>query len=167
MKTLFSRHGHWRFGVSTWLALLATWGVARSDEIGAVDTVFRTVSPDHKIVVDAYDDPEATGVTCYISRAKAGGIKRAFGLAEDKSEGSIACRQTGVRGFTGKPLDKQEEMFHEHISLVFKKLRVMRMVDVKRNPLVHRTYSDRVIEGLPHNSVTAVPVLVTTPIPFK
>jgi catabolite regulation protein CreA len=49
-------------------------------------------------------------------------------------------------------------MFSERISLVFKRLRVVRMVDATRNTLVYLTYSDRVIEGSPQNSVTAVPV---------
>ena len=147
--------------------LLAACSMASSEEIGAVDTVFKFIGPDHKIVVDAYDDPKVAGVTCYVSRAKTGGIKGALGLAEDKAEASIACRQTGVIGFAGKPLDKQEEMFSERISLVFKKLRVIRMVDVKRNTLVYLTYSDRLIEGSPQNSVTAVTVPAGTVIPVK
>ena len=147
--------------------LLSACGGAGGEEIGAVDTVFKFIGPDHKIVVDAYDDPKVAGVTCYVSRAKTGGIKGALGLAEDKAEASIACRQTGPISFTGKPLDKQEEMFNERISLVFKKLRVVRMVDVKRNTLVYLTYSDRVIEGSPQNSVTAVPVDRATPIPVR
>ena len=147
--------------------LLAACRMAGSEEIGAVDTVFKFIGPDHKIVVDAYDDPKVAGVTCYVSRAKTGGIKGALGLAEDKSEASIACRQTGVISFSGKPLDRQEEMFSERISLIFKKLRVVRMVDVKRNTLVYLTYSDRVIEGSPQNSVTAVPVPGGTIIPVK
>jgi CreA protein len=65
----------------------------------------------------------------------------------------------------GKPLHAQEEMLNERISLVFKKLRVVRMVDAKRNTLVYLTYSDRVIEGSPQNSVTAVNVPAGTPIP--
>ena len=65
-----------------------------------------------------------------------------------------------------KPIDKQEEMFSERISLIFKKLRVVRMVDPKRNTLVYLTYSDRVIEGSPQNSVTAVAVDRATPIPL-
>ena len=142
-------------------------GLASGEEIGAVDTVFKFIGPDHKIVVDAYDDPKVAGVTCYVSRAKTGGIKGALGLAEDKAEASIACRQTGVISFAGKPLDKQEEMFSERISLVFKKLRVVRMVDAKRNTLVYLTYSDRLIEGSPKNSVTAVPVPAGTAIPVK
>ena len=139
---------------------------ARADSIGEVDTVFILIGPDHKIVVDAYDDPGVNGVTCYVSRAKTGGIKGAFGLAEDKAEASIACRQVGPISFP-KPLRGQEEMFSERISLVFKKLRVVRMVDPKRNTLVYLTYSDRVIEGSPQNSVTAVAVDRATPIPLK
>ena len=153
--------------VLTIALLLAACSMASSEEIGAVDTVFKFIGPDHKIVVDAYDDPKVAGVTCYVSRAKTGGIKGALGLAEDKSEASIACRQTGVISFAGKPLEKQEEMFSERISLIFKKLRVVRMVDAKRNTLVYLTYSDRVIEGSPQNSVTAVPVPAGTIIPVK
>ena len=147
------------------LAALAAPALA-SDTIGEVDTVFKLIGPDHKIVVDAYDDPGVAGVTCYVSRAKTGGIKGGLGLAEDKSEASIACRQTGPITFA-KPLRQQEEMFSERISLVFKKLRVVRMVDKARNTLVYLTYSDRVIEGSPQNSVTAVPVDRATPIPLR
>lgn len=138
----------------------------RAEQIGAVDTVFILIGPDHKIVVDAYDDPKVAGVTCYVSRAKTGGIKGALGLAEDRAEASIACRQVGPISFT-KPVDEQEEMFNERTSLLFKKLRVIRMVDKKRNTLVYLTYSDRVIEGYPQNSVTAVAVDHATPIPMK
>ena len=134
--------------------------------IGEVDTVFQWIGPDHKIVVDAHDDPKVTGVTCYVARAKTGGIKGGLGLAEDKSEASIACRQVGPIAFA-QPLPAQEEVFNERISLVFKKLRIVRMVDKPRNTLVYLTYSDRVIEGSPQNSVTAVPVDRATPIPMK
>ena len=144
------------------LALAAT-ACSRAEPIGEVDTVFKLIGPDHKIVVDAYDDPGVAGVTCYVSRAKTGGIKGGLGLAEDKAEAAIACRQTGPISFP-KPLRQQEEMFSERISLVFKRLRVVRMVDKARNTLVYLTYSDRVIEGSPQNSVTAVPVDRTTPI---
>jgi CreA protein len=148
-------------------ALSCLAGLCRAEPIGEVDTVFKLIGPDHKIVVDAYDDPKVAGVTCYVSRAKTGGIKGGLGLAEDKSEASIACRQVGPISFAGKPLELREEMFNERISLVFKRLRVVRMVDRKRNTLVYLTYSDRVIEGSPQNSVTAVPVDRATPIPVR
>ena len=140
--------------------------LALAEAIGEVDTVFKFIGPDHKIVVDAHDDPKVNGVTCYVSRAKTGGIKGALGVAEDKSEASIDCKQVGPITFT-RALPVQEDMFTERISLVFKKIRVVRMVDKTRNTLVYLTYSDRVIEGSPQNSVTAVAVDRSTPIPVK
>ena len=50
----------------------------KAESIGEVDTVFKLLGPDHKIVVDAYDDPKVEGVTCYVSRAKTGGVKNYF-----------------------------------------------------------------------------------------
>ena len=148
------------------LLALAVSSLASAQPIGSVDTAFKLIGPDHKIVVDAYDDPKVQGVTCYVSRAKTGGISGAIGLAEDKAEASIACRQTGPISFA-QPIGKKEEMYSERISLIFKRLQVVRMVDVKRNTLVYLTYSDRVIEGSPQNSVTAVPVPAGTVIPVK
>ena len=139
---------------------------SRAEPIGEVDTVFKLIGPDHKIVVDAHEDPKVSGVACYVSRAKTGGIKGALGLAEDRSEASIACRQVGPISFV-QPLPMQEEIFTDRISLVFKKIRVVRMVDRKRNTLVYLTYSDRLIEGSPQNSVTAVAVERATPIPVR
>ena len=148
------------------VGLLAASGGVSAERLGEVDTVFKWIGPDHKIVVDAYDDPKVRGVTCYVSRAKTGGMKGAMGVAEDRSDASIACRQVGPIEFT-KRLPEQEEMFSERISLVFKKLHVVRMVDRKRNTLVYLTYSDRLIEGSPQNSLTAVPVDPKLPIPLK
>lgn len=131
--------------------------IASAETVGEVDTVFKLIGPDHKIVVDAYDDPKVKGVTCYVSRAKTGGVSGALGLAEDKSEASIACRQVGPISFT-EPLKKRDEVFSERLSIMFKRLRVVRMIDVKRNTLIYLSYSDRLIEGSPQNSLTAVPV---------
>jgi CreA protein len=148
------------------LVFLLLSAAVRAEPIGSVDTAFKLIGPDHKIVVDAYDDPKVQGVTCYVSRAKTGGISGAIGLAEDKAEASIACRQVGPIAIS-QPLARQEEVFNERISLVFKKLRIVRMVDPQRNTLVYLTYSDRLIDGSPKNSVTAVPVSRETPIPLK
>jgi CreA protein len=146
--------------------LLPLASVAWAEPIGEVDTVFKLIGPDHKIVVDAHDDPGVRGVTCYVSRAKTGGIKGALGVAEDKSEASIDCQRVGPIAFAA-PLPLQQEIFTERISLVFKKIRVVRMIDRKRNALVYLTYSDRLIEGSPQNSVTAIAVDPSTPIPVK
>lgn len=154
-----------RFAALVFLCVVTAFS-ASAEEIGSVDTVFKLFGPDHKIVVEAYDDPGVTGVTCYMSRAKTGGIKGAFGLAEDKSEASIACRQVGPISIP-KPIRVQEEIFSERTSLIFKRLRIVRMVDPKRHSLIYLTYSDRVIEGSPQNSVAVVPVEAATPIPVK
>jgi CreA protein len=146
--------------------LLPFGAVACADPIGEVDTVFKFIGPDHKIVVDAHDDPNVGGITCYVSRAKTGGIKGALGIAEDRSEASIDCQQVGPITFKGS-LPIQEEIFTERISLVFKKIRVVRMIDKKRNALVYLTYSDRLIEGSPQNSVTAIAVDRSMSIPMK
>jgi CreA protein len=148
------------------LLLVALCAPACAQSIGEVDTAFKLIGPDHKIVVEAYDDPKVGGVTCYVSRAKTGGIKGAVGLAEDKAEASIACRQVGPVAFA-KPLPVQEEVFNERLSILFKKLRVVRMVDTKRNTLVYLTYSDRLIEGSPKNAITAVAVDRAMPIPVR
>jgi len=137
-----------------------------AEELGSVNTAFKLIGPDHKVVIEAYDDPKVGGITCYVSRAKTGGIKGGLGLAEDKAEASIACRQVGPITFSG-PLPKQDEVFNERMSLLFKKLRIVRVVDAKRNALVYLTYSDRLIDGSPMNSVTAVAVDRGLAIPVK
>jgi len=148
------------------LALALAAASAHAEPIGDVNTAFQWIGPDHKIVVEAYDDAKVAGVTCYVSRAKTGGIKGALGVAEDKAEASIACRQVGPVS-VARPLPQQEEVFSERISLVFKRLRIVRMVDRQRNTLVYLTYSDRLVDGSPKNSVTAVPIDRATPIPLR
>ena len=139
---------------------------ALAEELGSVSTAFKLLGPDHRIAVEGYDDPRVGGITCYVSRARTGGVMGGLGLAEDKAEASIACRQVGPITFSG-PLPKQEEVFNERLSVLFKKLRIVRMVDAKRNALVYLTYSDRLIDGSPQNSLTAVAVDRAQPIPLK
>ena len=148
------------------IALSAVVTFAGAETVGSVDTVFKLIGPDHKIVVEVFDDPKVGGVSCYLSRAKTGGLKGAIGLAEDKSDSSVACRQVGALSFNGK-VPRQEEVFTERSSIFFKHVRVVRMVDAKRNALVYLVYSDRLIDGSPQNSVTAVPVPANQPIPLK
>jgi len=132
--------------------------VASAEEVGQVSTVFKFVGPNDRIVVEAFDDPKVQGVTCYLSRAKTGGVKGGLGLAEDRAEASIACRQVGPISFKGE-LKDGEEVFKERTSLVFKTMQVVRFLDKKRNTLVYLVYSDRMIEGSPQNAVTAIPIL--------
>ncbi|WP_044872186.1 CreA family protein [Pseudomonas sp. LFM046] len=139
-------------------ALAALPLLVAAEEVGSVSTVFKWVGPNDKIVVEAFDDPKVEGVTCYLSRAKTGGVKGGLGLAEDRAEASIACRQVGQIRFNGE-LKDGEEVFKERTSLVFKTMQVVRFFDRKRNTLVYLVYSDRIIEGSPQNAVTAIPIL--------
>jgi len=132
--------------------------LAQAEEIGSVSTSFKLIGPNNKIVVEAFDDPSVSGVACYVSRAKTGGLQGAVGLAKDPSRFSVACRQVGAIRFL-KPLPQQEEVFKESASLVFKHVRVVRILDVKRNTMTYLTYSDKVVEGSPDNAITAVAVL--------
>ncbi|KPY96425.1 CreA protein [Pseudomonas tremae] len=126
--------------------------------------MFKMVGPNDRIVVEAFDDPKVDGVTCYLSRAKTGGVRGGLGLAEDRAEASIACRQVGPIRFK-ETLKDGDEVFKERTSLVFKTMQVVRFFDKKRNALVYLVYSDRVIEGSPQNAVTAIPILPWTAAP--
>lgn len=136
---------------------------AMAEEVGSVDTAFKFIGSNHKVVVEVFDDPKVKGVSCYVSRAKTGGIGGSLGMAEDKANASIACRQVGDISFV-TPVAKQEEVFTQKTSFLFKTLRVVRIVDPKRNVLSYLTYSDRLIDGSPQNAITAVPVGKAIPI---
>ena len=112
-------------------------------------------------IQQAFDDPEISGATCYLSRAKTGGVSGAVGVAEDTSDASIACRQIGPISLPEKIKNGQEdgkEVFKKSTSFLFKSLQVVRFYDAKRNVLVYLTYSDRIIEGSPKNSISIIPI---------
>lgn len=133
---------------------------AFAEEIGDVSTTFNLLSPNSKIVIEAFDDPDVAGVTCHVSKAQTGGLKGAVGLAEDPSEASIACRQIGAIDVSKlNSLKNGDTVFKESRSLIFKKLQVVRFYDKKRNVLVYLAYSDKLIDGSPKNSISSVPVM--------
>ncbi len=142
------------------VVLLGLWIISRPERgtTGSVNTKFRLLGPDDKIVVDGFDDPKVSGVACHISRAQTGGMKGALGVAEDTSDASIACRQIGPIKIIGEIKDG-ERVFDERRSLIFKTLQVVRFFDRERNVLVYVAYSDRLIEGSPKNSISSVPIM--------
>lgn len=139
------------------LALLAAPAAApvTAEEIGEVDTAFKLLGANHKIVVEAFDDPDVPGVTCFLSRAKTGGVRGSLGLAEDTSDASIACRQTGPIALP-EELEEGAQVFRARTSLLFKTLQVVRFRDEARNALIYLSYSDKVIDGSPKNAISAV-----------
>ena len=78
------------------LGSMAGSAVAQT-RIDSINTNFRWLGPDDKVVVDRYDDPKVKNVSCYLSRAETGGVKGGLGLAEDPSRFSIACRAVGPK----------------------------------------------------------------------
>lgn len=128
-----------------------------AEEVGEVSTAFKLLGANHKIVVEAFDDPDIPGVSCFISRAKTGGIKGSLGLAEDTSDASIACRQTGPITLPDE-IEEGEQVFRQRTSILFKKLQVVRFYDETRNTLVYLSYSDKLVDGSPKNAISAVVV---------
>lgn len=124
-------------------------------EIGSVDTAFQRVGPDHHIEIGAVPDPKIQGISCFYSRARTWGIKWGLGLAEDTSDASVACRQIWPIVFK-EAIKQQEEIRNESTSLLFKKIRIVRFYDNKSNSLIYLVYSDKLIDGSPKNSLSAV-----------
>ena len=140
--------------------VLSVWIISRPERgtTGSVNTKFRLLGPDDKIVVDGFDDPKVEGVACHISRAQTGGMKGALGVAADTSDASIACRQIGPIKIKSEIKDG-ERVFDERRSVLFKTLQVARFFDKQRNVPVYVAYSDRIIEGSPKNSISSVPIM--------
>jgi len=145
------------------LSALLFWAAApvAAEEIGRVSTTFKFLGANDKIVIEAFDDPDISGATCYVSRAKTGGVSGAIGVAEDTSDAAISCRQTGPISLpeairSGK--EDGKEVFKKSTSMLFKKVQVVRYFDKKRSTLVYLTYSDKLIEGSPKNSISTIVV---------
>src|ERR1700686_4149283 len=139
------------------LGLLVHWHHASENRhvIGSVNTEFKLIGPDHKIIIESYDDPKIDGITVFISKSQTGGIKGALGLAEDTSDASDAVRQTGPIRVREK-FDNGEDAFTEKRSVLFKRLHVSRFWDAAHKSFVYVVWTDRFIHGSPQNSISAV-----------
>jgi CreA protein len=140
---------------------LAPQVLAQSDDpqlIFKKSTVFRLLSPDAKLAVYAIDDPGVEGVACHFTVPEIGGWKGWAGLAEERSEISLACRQVGPVTIKEK-FEQGHEIYRQRRSLFFKKMQIVRGCDPQRNVLVYLVYSDRLIEGSPQNSTSTVPIM--------
>ena len=127
------------------------------DLIFRESTDFKLLTPNDKLATYGIDDPVVDGVVCYYSEHEKGGVSGALGLAENTSDVSLACRQFGPVRFTAK-FSQGEEVFSEKRSLFFKRMHIVRGCDAKRNVLVYMAYSDKIVEGSPENSTSAVPI---------
>ncbi len=140
---------------------LLAGAVAANDEpelIFRKSTVFKLLTPNDKLATYAIDDPEVEGVACHYTVPEKGGLAGAFGLAEQTSDVSLACRQYGPVVFKSK-FAQGDVVFRERRSLIFKKMQIVRGCDPKRNVLVYMVYTDKLIDGSPQNSTSTVPVM--------
>lgn len=142
-----------------WLVLaLGAASLASAETVGCVTTAWKLLGANHKVCVEAFPDPKVPGVTCHVSQARTGGIKGSLGLAEDPSQFSLACRQTGPITLPDK-LPSDEVVFTEDTSLMFKETRIVRMWDEKAHTLVYLAISRKLVDGAPANSISTVPVM--------
>ena len=141
------------------LILLAVHSAsAFSETIGCVTTEWKLLGANHKVCVESFSDPKVSGVTCHVSQARTGGVSGSLGLAQDPSQFSLSCRQTGPINLPDK-LPKNEVVFSEDTSILFKETRVVRMWDAASRTLVYLAISRKLIEGAPANSISTVPVM--------
>ena len=138
------------------IALSASLSVT-AEEIGCATTTWKLIGANHRVCVYAYDDPKIPGVTCHVSQARTGGVKGSFGLAEDPSQFSLACRQVGPITLPAK-MPEDEVVFSENTSLIFKETSIHRFLDTRRNVLVYLAISRKIIEGAPANAISTVPI---------
>jgi CreA protein len=145
------------------IALVLTYSApVRAEDIGCVTTAWKMLGANHRVCVEAFDDPKVPGVACHLSQARTGGVSGSLGLAEDPSRFSIACRQVGPITLPDK-LKDNEEVFTADTSILFKETRVVRMFDRKRNTLVYLSYSTKMVDGSPMNAVSSVPIMPWRP----
>lgn len=130
-----------------------------ADDLPCISTTFRLLGVNDKVCISAFDDPKVPGVACHISQARTGGVKGSFGLAEDPSRFSIACRQIGPISAEIAKLPDEESVYSARTSVFFKHTQVYRIVDKKRNTLVYVAISDKLVEGSPQNAISTVPVM--------
>ena len=146
------------FSLAVAIIMISTAPTAQAETIGCVTTAWKLIGANHKICVEAFGDPKVPGVTCHVSQARTGGISGSLGLAQDPSQFSLACRQTGPIVLPAKQA-KEETVFSEDTSILFKETRVIRMWDEAHKTLVYLAISRKLIEGAPTNSISTVPVM--------
>jgi CreA protein len=140
------------------LAGVAAPAVAQEDLIFRKSTVWKMLTPDDKLAVYGVDDPVVEGVACHYTVPEKGGVSGMFGVAEEVSEVSLACRQIGPVKIKEK-FSQGDVVFRERRSLIWKKMQIVRGCDTKRNVLIYMVYTDKLIDGSPQNSTSSVPIM--------
>jgi CreA protein len=143
------------------VALLVVTSIqpARAEDLSCLSTTFNILSPNDKVCVSVFEDPQVPGVVCHISQARKGGWGQPFGLNEDPSNFSVSCRQIGSLNVDLSKLGENEEVFSQKTSIFFKTTRIYRLVDKPRNTLVYLAISTKIVNGSPANAISTVPIM--------
>ncbi len=134
-------------------------GAARATDLGCVSTTFNALSPNDKVCVSVFEDPQVPGVVCHISQARKGGWGQPLGLNEDPSNFSVSCRQIGPIDVDLSKLHQNEEVFAQKTSIFFKTTRIYRMVDEPHHTIVYLAISTKIVNGSPANAISTVPIM--------
>jgi CreA protein len=138
-----------------WLLVFTALGlVACSDKEVADISLGLFTTKDIK--VQTFDDPKIPGVTCHISHVEAN-----LDFA-DPSDMSIACRQTGeITAAMLQDIDRSkngEVIFSTSKSILFKNLKIRRILDSSSQTLLYLSYSTKESTGSYKHSLTSVPL---------
>lgn len=144
------------------LALSACGG--GHDKIGEASTKFNLFGKNDRIEIEQFSDPDFSDISCYISFAKKGGLSETVNMEEDVSNFSLSCvKNTPAAIDVTEPFRKRGEVYRRRANFTFKTMQVERYYDAERNVFVYMAYSDRILEGSPHNAVSAVPLFGVAP----
>jgi CreA protein len=131
-------------------------------EIGHVNTALTNLglTRSHRVVIERFEDPEVSGVSCYISQARTGGVSGMVGLAEDPARFGLSCIATGPVRVADRARrgERGENVYESNTSLFFKETRVHRFLDEERGVVVYMAWSTKLVDGSPYNAVAVVPI---------
>lgn len=138
-----------------WLLIVTALGLAACSDKEVADVslgMFTTKD----IKIQTFNDPKIPGVTCHISHVEAN-----LDFA-DPSDMSIACRQTGeITAAMVQDIDKSkngEVIFSTSKSVLFKHLKIRRILDSSSQTLLYLSYSTKESTGSYKHSLTSVPL---------
>ncbi len=138
-----------------WLLVVAALGLAACSDKEVADVslgLFTTKD----IKIQTFNDPKIPGVTCHISHVEAN-----LDFA-DPSDMSIACRQTGeITPAMLQAIDLSkngEVIFSTSKSILFKHLKIRRILDSSSQTLLYLSYSTKESTGSYKHSLTSVPL---------
>lgn len=129
----------------------------RAEQVGNVDVDWLG----NDIIIEAFSDPEVSGVTCHVSYFERGLLDRLQkgNWFEDPSNSAISCRQTGPITLGDIERDDEgESVFSERRSIVWKSLKVTRIFDTENQTLIYIAHAREIQEGSAKMSVSTIPL---------